>query len=280
MNPETCTVIQAWAGDAKQVEQLMPYWRHHGVPIYIMSPENAPVSALPGTKALTGGERGWSGPHTIERQLRHFELMLELPFDWYFYTDSDALCLTPEFPEGVYQPGVFWSNVLSTYDFWTKVTQYAKDEREGEREEQVREACKYLAWIDGGEVDLGKWHDLCPVVMQPPYFLSKGVLERFLEVAGDGQWREWADFPIHFIDWFYPALCRHSGVDGKGFGFDGISMPMWERHWLNRACEQIRVGGGRWVHSCKDAGTAQLLMEERKRRDAADPSMTVAVAQW
>lgn len=278
MNDNTCVVVQCWAGDAHQIEALLPFWKHHQVPVYLQSPEDSKVqSPDPDVEALFGGKRGWSGPHTIDRQILHFEQMLELPFNWFFYTDADAICMSSRFPEYVYD-GAFWSNMLSTYDFWTKVVDYRDDDREGEREIQVKEACKYLAVIDDGELDIAKWHNRCPCVMQPPYFMSRWTLETMVRAAKTDVWANPAsppeDFPIPFIDWFYPALVRHSNVTGLGYGHDGISMPTWVPHWLERAQNQIGSGGGRWVHSVKDLHAAQSLYDRWQRRYAEDEENT------
>lgn len=287
MNENTCVAIQCWEGDADQIMRLLPYWQHHGVPIYLISPEDAPVGAWPGTQAMSAGKRGWAGPHTIDRQIEHFKLMYDLPFDYYFYTDADAICLSAEFPGYVYEPNTFWSNMLSTYDFWTKVPLYAEDERYGEREDQVREACKYLTTIDDGTLDIGKWHDRCPVVMQPPYFFSKDVLGKLIDVAENDVWKDATsppvDFPIPFIDWFYPALVRHSDIHGRPFGNDGISMPTWDRHWLGRACTMARQGRGRWVHSVKTNDAASVIKQawDDYQAEAANAvSMPLYIGSW
>jgi hypothetical protein len=278
LNENTCVVVQCWEGDAHQVEQLLPFWQHHQVPVYLQSPADSKVkSPHPDVQALHAGKRGWSGHHTIDRQILHFEQMLDLPYDWFFYTDADAICLSAQFPQEVYS-GEFWSNCLSTYDFWTKVYSYSEDDRDGERELQVKEACKYLGAIDNGTLDIAKWHQRCPIVMQPPYFVPRAILEQFVSTAKMDVWANPLDppddFPIPFIDWFYPALCRHGGIPGRGFAFDGVSMPTWHRHWLQRAENQIQAGGGRFVHSVKDMHVAQSLYDKWQERRREDEDQT------
>lgn len=274
MNENTCVVVQCWEGDAHQIKELLPFWQHHEVPVYLQSPEDSKVvSPDPSVKTLHGGKRGWSGPWTIDRQILHLEQMLELPYDWFFYTDADAICLSAEFPQTVYS-GEFWSNMLSTYDFWTRVYEYKDDDRKGEREDQVREACRYLSVIDDGTMDIAKWHNRCPVVMQPPYFLSRSVMSQLVRTAKEDVWapnmKPPEDFPIPFIDWFYPALVRHSDIVGRGFGYDGISMPTFIPHWRERAMNQVQSGGGRWVHSVKDGTAARYLYETWRQRQRED----------
>ena len=110
----TLVVVHCYEGDKPLVETMLPYWLHHGHPILILSPEDAPVTIEhPNVVCKSAGQRGWKGSHTIWRQLAHWKLTSEESFDYVFLNDADSLCLTPELPEYFYsEPDTFWCNVL------------------------------------------------------------------------------------------------------------------------------------------------------------------------
>jgi hypothetical protein len=111
---KTLVVVHCYAGDQPLVEMMLPYWLHHGHPLLLLSPEDAPVNIEhPGVTCKSSGLRGWKGPHTIHRQIAHWKLTSEESFDYVFLNDADSLCLTPELPAYLYsEPDAFYCNVL------------------------------------------------------------------------------------------------------------------------------------------------------------------------
>lgn len=273
MNENTIVVVQCWAGDAHQVDELMPVWQSYGVPIVLMSPADAPVERdYPNVRCISAGKRGWSGEHTIDRQIEHWKIINSFDQEYVFYPDADSFFVDNEFPEYVYADAVF-SNQLSTYDWWNRVYHYAfEDQREGERELQVRWAANFLIeYAKTRKATIAEMHALCPYVMQPPYWFSQSTMTRMIEAAPAARERD--DFPIPFIDWYWPAVAKQSGVDARGWGGDGVSLPLnhdgsqvgTKNMALEFATQMLASGQGRWIHSCKNGQTAELLIRERQK---------------
>ena len=48
MNDNTLVAVSAYAGDLNQVQNNMPLYRHHQCPVVILSPSDAPITAVAG----------------------------------------------------------------------------------------------------------------------------------------------------------------------------------------------------------------------------------------
>lgn len=149
MNANTLIAISAYAGDIGQVETNLPAYLHHGCPVLLLTPTDAPIERIScaKVKCRSVGLKGWIGPQTLERQRLFLELMLKESHQlWFLLHDADSICLTPRIPAYLYEhQSVFWSNeVLDT---------------------------------NPGSSILPK------IALQPPYFFSRFVLEQLLEAA-------------------------------------------------------------------------------------------------
>lgn len=149
MNANTLIAISAYSGDLGQIETNLPSYLHHGCPVVLLTPTDAPIERISCAKVScrSVGLKGWIGPQTLERQRLFWELLLaECSQLWFLFHDADSICLTPRIPAYLYQdPNIFWSNeVLDT---------------------------------NPGPSALPK------LAFQPPYFFSRSVLERLVAHA-------------------------------------------------------------------------------------------------
>lgn len=114
-NPSTVIVVHAYSGDLNQVENNLPFYTHHQCPVVILSPQDAPIKRVSDSRVLcmSGGMAGWIGPHTLERELTHFRMLVErFPYvEHFLLNDADSLCLSAQLPDYLYRdPRLFWSN--------------------------------------------------------------------------------------------------------------------------------------------------------------------------
>lgn len=177
MNDDTLIVVSGYAGDAHQMEELLPYYEHHQRPLLVLSPDDSPIPTLGSHVGVSAGKRAYIGQASLDRQPRHLLTALELPYEWYLFNDSDSICISPEIPSYLYEdPDVIWSNEV-------------EDERE--------KGC----------------HDPLPhIAMQPPYFMSRKIL-RELVIHG----AQTADPITPFIDWYMVQIAYAAGVPHRNF---------------------------------------------------------------
>jgi hypothetical protein len=221
MNPETAVSVHGYSGDVQQVNFMMPYYQHHRVPVYIVSPTDAPInkqnivrSARGGEVSfLTGGARQYTGELSLIRQRIHMELLLQTPHNWFLMNDADSVCLSPELPGYLYaEPDVFWSNVVS-------------DEMHPREE----------------------GYEFPRLAFQPPYFTHRSVLEKLVREAPGLA----ANPRTPFIDWLLMALCVRSRVPFKNF-VGGCSCPTNNYPpGIAHMVDRIQNQGATMLHSIK-----------------------------
>lgn len=158
---------------------------------------------IEGVECCSAGRQGWAGPETVERQYLHWKIAAEYDADWFLFNDSDSFAL--ELPEYVFDPEVFWSNYRTPY----------KNNRE------MRDV----------------------FYVQPPFFMSRAVLEKFIAAGLSPQDR---------IDAMWCEQAKALGIPGLPF-----AGPPWNRTF---------------VHPKKNAkllaAHEQFVKEERDAADA------------
>ena len=196
MNEGTLVVVHCYAGDKHQVEAFLPEYLHHGCPVLVLSPEDAPVHIEhPDVTCRSAGLAGWEGPQTIRRQIAHWKIIAEWPQKYLLLHDADSICVTPEIPDYLYSsPGGLWSNETGDNSHLTYNS------------------------------PLNMWNGECYV---PPYFLTHDLLDKFIEAAEspepkrmeralatslrrDGIIQDWAE--CNDIDVFYRSIVFYLGI--------------------------------------------------------------------
>lgn len=230
MNENTLVVVCGYAGDSHQIRNALPYYMHHGRMVLILSPDDAPVTHemigyRPGYleyKAI--GKRAYIGQTSLDRQLLHLKTMLEFPYSFYLMNDSDSVVLNSKLPDYLYaEPGVLWSNEVSD-------------------EMHIRSAD----------------YKFPRLAFQPPYFMSRAVLEKIIAVAPSVP----TDPQTPFIDWCMMAWSVSAGIPHKNF-VEGVSCPSCTPPTLGLMTELVRNHGRYFVHSIKDINV--LLQIARAR---------------
>lgn len=227
MNPNTRVAVHCYAGDGRQVSEMLAHHQTHECPITILSPEDSKVE-MPDVDCRFGGKQESIGPLSVARQREHMKILLSYPENHFLMNDADSLCLSPQIPPYLYaEPDVVWSNVV-----WIE----SPDERT---------ACDH--------------RNLPYLAFQPPYFLSRWTIEKLLSVqvpyrgAFDG-----------FIDHFMMQTAVGGGIVWKGF-HGGISSalslnnPEFERSFV-----KVRHTGAVFVHGVKTPRFWRPLVEAHK----------------
>ena len=176
-NSDTLVVVHCYAGDRDQVVNALPLYLHHGCPVLILSPEDAPVEIdHPGVECRSAGKAGYFGQESLDRQRQHLEIVLSYPQNHFLLNDSDSFCLSPKIPDYLYEAGdVFFSN----------------------------------------EVAEGRPHKspYPKVAFQPPFFTTRACLKRMLKEAEFVR----AHKITPFIDWYMVALACEAEVHTRKF---------------------------------------------------------------
>lgn len=216
MNPNTRISIHCYAGDGRQVREMLPHLLTHECPITVLSPADSRVEITePNVDSRFGGQQQSIGPLSIQRQREHLRILLSYPEDFFLLHDADSVCLSPEFPNYLYEePHTLWSNIV---------------------------------WIeDQGERNACDRRQLPHVAFQPPYFASRGTLEALL--AASTPYRDQFD---GFIDHFMVQAAVEAGVMWKGF-HGGISTAIsLDNNELQRAHVAVRHKGAIFIHGVK-----------------------------
>jgi len=183
-NRKTLVSVHCYAGDQQQVVELMPVFEHHRCPIVIMSPEDSKIERMGRHSCRFAGKRAYVGQDSWDRQHLQLKILLEYDFDWYLLNDSDSLILSPQIPEYLFDdPEILYSNEVT--DFRVP----------GQVFEGIR-------WADD-------YHAGYPLIaMQPPYFMSRQVLERLVAASAGLQ----ACPVTPFIDWWFVPACEHGKI--------------------------------------------------------------------
>lgn len=174
---DTLVVVHCYAGDAHLVQEFLPQYTHHGSPVLVLSPTDAPVRLEhPGVECRSVGKAAYFGQTSLDRQRAHLELLLTYPQTYFLLNDADSMCLSAEIPRYLYESeNIVWSN-------------------------EVRETRPH-------ESPYPK------LAFQPPYFLERHSIARMLAVAD----RITAHPITPFIDWYMVALTHEAGLEHRSY---------------------------------------------------------------
>lgn len=211
MNENTLVGVFGYAGDAQQIWDQLKTHEAHKCPIVIFSPMDSPITRMGPHICRWAGKRAYIGEDSTVRQAAQMKLLLEYPFDWYLLNDSDSVCLSKEIPAYLYkEPLTFWSNIVS---------------------DEMHPRKPGYPWPR--------------LAFQPPYFMSRTVLKKFLEVAGDVR----AEPQTPFIDWWMMAVAVQAKIIYKNFPH-GASLPSSDAYSRSVMSSLVRQGKC-MVHSIK-----------------------------
>lgn len=226
VNPDTLVVVHCYAGDQAQVEAFLPWYQHHGCPVLILSPEDAPVNiGASGVICLSAGLSGWKGWQTLDRQIAHMEIIATFPQHFLLLNDADSMCLTPEIPSYLY-----------------------------ERAEGTV-SCNEAMWQEPGA-------PLVPPYFYTQDALARmlAVKDEALKMGTTRGAVAWSD-PYNdepAIDAFYVELVRVSGLQLTPFP-DGVHRGTVHPHDTLLMIEAVLERGARFVHSIKRLDTLQMV---------------------
>lgn len=234
MNPNTLVVVSGYSGDAQQVVDFLPWYLHHECPVLVLSPGDSPIPHIPGTERAEVGLRGYTGPHTLERQRLSMLNLLGRPFTHFLWHDADSICLSPQIPGYLYQNGGLWSNEV---------------------------------------VDTNKAPSKLPkVALQPPYFMDRVALQGLANggikpamsfFAGpDLTDADRIPVPTGCIDHWMLQVAHSGGVEHRSF-FDGASFETKTDHGLETMIGLVRDHGRVMIHSVKDRARMNRLQLAR-----------------
>lgn len=225
MNENMLVAVSAYAGDKHQVENALPQYLHHGVPVVVFSPEDQPIKSVscPEVECRQAGLAGWIGPHTLERQVLFFKLLVDYPQDWFLFNDADSVCLAPQLPEYVFgSTSLFCCNLVT---------------------------------------DTNPGPSLLPkLACQPPFFFHRKVLLQMIEGARRGPATSFhgppvnpdgwpMPFPTNCIDHFLLQIAHSGEVIYRSF-LDGASFETGSEVGRNTMTELARQGFC-FLHSIK-----------------------------
>lgn len=224
MNDGTLVVICGYAGDAHQINTLLPYFVHHKRHILVLSPDDAPILPkhlylrdIKNISFQTGGKRAYTGQLSLDRQIEHMKILLQTPGDFktFLMHDSDSVVLSSVLPNYLYnEPDVLWSNVVSD------------------------------AMHDPHRPAGYPWPHLA---FQPPYFTSRATLQKLVDVGPTVS----ADSHTPFIDWAMMAWAVRAGIPWKNYP-DGASAPTTPGSDALRMMTELAGRHGRYIlHSVK-----------------------------
>lgn len=226
-NPDTLVAVHCYKGDREQVVYTLPKYQHHGCPVLVLSPDDSRVK-LAGVRNKSAGQAGWKGLHTIERQIAHLRILADHPERYFLLHDADSVCLAEDLPRYLYDPAnehIFWSN----------------------------EGCDSVIRKLRGE-----WtaQDELNQTLQPPYFFSRDVLHKVLEVAEVALSLAHAESGI---DQFYAEAVKQAGLERRPYP-DGIHRETRHLNELARVYYMARVYGTCMIHSVKTAEALETLV--------------------
>jgi hypothetical protein len=226
MNEDTRIAACCYAGDQHQVIKFLGCYLHHERPFVVLSPEDSPAEVrYPGVENRFGGRRAYIGQESLDRQRIHLQLLLTFPENYFLVNDSDSVCLSPKIPDYVYaEPDVLWSNVVN----------------DGIPEHQP-------AYPQG----------FPHIAFQPPYFMSRKVIESLLSVSEGIT----ANPTMPFVDHYMVQLALKAGCPWKSFR-DGVSCPIEQDMGL--VSDAVQNRGAIFLHSIKKPEILERLLACRK----------------
>jgi hypothetical protein len=235
-NPDTLVAVSAYSGDQDQVENNLYHYMHHGCPVVILSPADAPITKVADSRVHCqwAGEKGWIGPQTLVRQRLFLEMLLKFPQKYFLLNDADSVCLSSILPRYLYQhPDMIWSNEV---------------------------------------LDTNPSPSLLPkLALQPPYFFSRKAVKGMLAMADnlptsytgtspDG----WTlPFPTECIDHYMLQLAIGSGFPHFNF-HTGASFETTSQHGLETMAELVRHHGRDMIHQIKTKPVLDRLVREHE----------------
>lgn len=233
MNENTLVVVSAYAGDQHQVEDLFPVYRHHGCPILILSPTDAPIIQLSGNPdGVYYQQRGlaeWAGEKALDRHKSFLSLLSSLPYERFLFNDADSCCLSARLPNELWD-GSCWSNeVLDTNSAPSKLPKIA---------------------------------------MQPPYAFNHDALQKlasvlespatsYSTVTAEGE----LPVPTLCPDHLQLQLCHAAEVPHRNF-LKGASWETRSELGISEMCRRVREGTI-FCHSVKAPDRLHRLMAAR-----------------
>lgn len=223
MNPDTRVAVCCYQGDAAQVIELMPFYKHHECPITVLSPYNSPV-LLPGVDCRADGPQCYIGWDGVERMKKHLRILLdETPEKFFLIHDADSFCVTPELPAYLYaEPDVLWTSVIPN----------------GVPAQQP-----------------GFAPGMPHLAFHPPWFLSRGVIARLLAVGDDVKPNEF----LPFIDYWMLEAAVKAGITWKSFEHS-MSVPTnSDPASAKFALEMASKHKARFYHSVKRGAMAEQI---------------------
>jgi hypothetical protein len=255
-NRETVVAIHCYEGDLHQVQGNLPAYLHHRQSkVAIVSPTDSPVT-VEGVDNIRAGLVGYTGQISLDRQLAQMKALLAAYPDHGFFllNDSDSAVLDPVIPAYLYEEDVVWSN-------------------------QVFDGVPNREPFPEG------WPT---VAFQPPYFLSRNMLERMVAAGDSGDPLVQATGSRPFIDFYMVQLTMVGKLPWKRMK-DAVSWPIsinrqqypnphegqlaMYAHGLALVKNSIK-GGTNIVHSVKDGATMSELVSLRRQYVEGNPSWT------
>lgn len=244
MNNDTRVVVCCYDGDQHQVIHSLGAYLHHECPVVVLSPEDAKAEIrYPGVDNRYGGKKAYIGQDSLDRQRRHLELLLEFPENHFLLHDSDSVSLDPVIPQYLYdEPDLVWSNQV--------------DDAIPEHQDTFPPGWPHVAF-------------------QPPYFLSRKIIQAMLAVAEGIT----AAPVMPFIDYYMVQLTMKAGLPWRRMkdciscpiAIDAVTHPNPTQHELDVygngfkiAMDHVRNKGVSVIHSVKDHRAVKQLIEARR----------------
>jgi hypothetical protein len=225
-NLDVLVTVHGYYGDQHQIRHGLKTNETHGCPIVIFSPEDSAIKKMGPHICRAVGRRAYTGPLSLERQKLHLQAMLEYPFEYFLANDSDSYCLAPQLPEYLFDEDVLWSNEVAD-------TMHNRDHQVG--------------------------YQFPRLAFQPPYFMSRNVVEQLVAVADSVP----CDPLTPFIDWCMMSWAIAGNIPHKNYK-DGISCPSTTPEGFNWMRHAVRNEGRVMVHSVKSFQVLNRLLDDRK----------------
>lgn len=230
----TLVAVCGYSGDAHQISMLMPYYKHHGHPVMILSPEDSPVVPkqivdLEGVDFRQGGKKAYINQDSLDRQLIHLQIMLEdlREFQWFLLHDSDSVVLADALPAYLYsEPETVWSNRIC---------------------DRIPNRVRPPGYT---------WPELA---FQPPYFFSRAALTRILQTARTVE----TSLVTPFIDWAMMAWTVRAGLQHRGFPEGASCGTPPGSDGLQAMTELVMLQGKFFLHAIKDPASLHQIVLTR-----------------
>jgi hypothetical protein len=236
---DTLVVVQCWSGDVDRVKRALDQYTHHGFPILLLSPTDAPARIdHPMITCESAGPNDYNGQQSIERYKAQLALLLEYPVTHFLLNESDSFCIEPNIP------GYLYSNDDFVWGNYTDVLYYM--ELNGEPNPEA-------AYVKHNPA------------IQAPWFFSRTALEKMVAVFDDVV--DALPSYARYIDWWFHTAPHLAGLDHRSYASQGISYPITNTSEADHVYQAI-LRGAVMIHSVKDSYALKNVLrayEERKR---------------